>query len=173
MLTDRQFPDPLPPATNPHSDLAHPMPPARVAHDDRPHVFALTVVDTARRYVKLLDADAADEFLLILGDMLVRLNPAPAPARVQAAPAGDDDGDVFPGIFAGHKAGDFGGLPPAQATVRVPELAIRLSGIAGGIDAALALDADKFAWLAQDALETASRKLHAVADELASEGGDQ
>ena len=172
MLTDRQFPDALPPATNPHSDLAHPMPLILTAAD-RPYIFALSVTDNARRYVKLLDADAADEFLVILGDMLIQLNPAPAPVRVPAAPAGDDAESVFPGIFAGHKAGDFGGLPPAQATVRVPELAIRLSGIAGGIDAALALDADKFAWLAQDALETASRKLHAIADELAAEGGDQ
>ena len=171
MLTDRVFPDPLPPATNPHSDLAHPMPPAGRTGDDRPHVFALTVIDNARRYVKLLTPDAADEFLLILGDMLVRLNPAPAPARVPAAPANDDAESVFPGIFAGVKAGDFGGLPPAQATVRVPELAIRLSAVAEALSVAHRTPMN-YANLGM-VVVNASLKLHALADELAAEGGDQ
>ena len=164
MLTDRVFPDPLPPATNPHSDLAHPMPPLILTAADRPYVFALTVIDTTRRYVKLLDAEAADEFLVILGDMLVRLNPAPAPARVPAAPANDDAESVFPGIFK------VGGLPPAQATVRVPELAIRLSGLAETLSEAYReISRSK----SDDLVMDVRLSLHGIADELAAEGGDQ
>ena len=202
MLTDRQFPDPLPPATNPHSDLAHPMPPAGRTHDDRPHVFALSVTDTARRYVKLLDADAADEFLAILGDMLPRLNPAPAPEkydaghyvvwgggcsvggctdplhRIPTPPASDDDADVFPGIFAGVKAGDFGGLPlaPFDGTVVLAPVPKRLCDIAGRVAMIrlriLVGDTSATPTPAVEMLDIIS-DLHAVADAIASEGGDQ
>ena len=177
MLTDRQFPDPLPPATNPHSDLAHPMPPARTG-DDRPYVYALSITDNARRYVKLLAPDAADEFLVILGDMLPRLNPAPAPIRVQAVPANDDGSDVFPGIFAGVKAGDFGGLPPApfDGTVVLAPVPKRLCDIAGRVAMIrlriLVGDTSATPTPAVEMLDIIS-DLHAVADAIASEGGDQ
>ena len=159
---------------------------------DRPYTFAAATTDGVKRSLIVLTTAEATEYLLILGDMLAKLNPVPTltEARHYATWSGGctvagcvvpshhvrhDDGDVFPGIFAGATGGDFGGLPPVpgEVTARVPELAIRLSAIAGGIDATLALDADKFAWLAQDALETASRKLHAVADAIAAEAGDQ
>ena len=174
MLTDRQFPDPLPPTANPFSDLTHPMPPART-DSDRPHVYALTMIDTARRYIKLLVRAEADEFLAILGDMLVRLNPAPAPARVQAVAAIDDGGDVFPGIFAGSAAGDFGGLPPApeQIAARVPDLAGRLREVARLYNSFLVaihvgMNTEDYCRLA-----AGGTKLMSVIDEIASEAGDQ
>ena len=89
-----------------------------------------------------------------------------------------DPDSVFPGIFAGATAGDFAGLPPTpadpQATGRVPELAIRLSGIAHRIDQVLARDhGDDFAEAAHAALAATATMLHAIADEITGEGGDQ
>ena len=84
----------------------------------------------------------------------------------------DPDG-VFPGIFAGATAGDFAGLPPTpadpQATGRVPELAIRLSGIAETLSAVICHTGCK----SGDAARRAAAKLHAIADEIAGEGGEQ
>ena len=92
----------------------------------------------------------------------------------------DDDTDEyapFPGILGGLRVGNFAGVPPAPggATTRVPELAIRLSGLAHRIDLVLARDhhVHDFVEAAHDALAETATKLHAIADEITGESGDQ
>ena len=91
----------------------------------------------------------------------------------------DDDTDEyapFPGILGGLRVGNFAGVPPApgEATTPVPELAIRLSGLAHRIDQVLARDhGDGFAEAAHDALAETAKSLHAIADEITGEGGDE
>lgn len=113
--------------------------------------------------------------------------PAPPTNPHSDLPQTEDAGGVFPGIFAGVKAGDFAGLPPApdQVTARVPELAVRLSAIAESIAVALRLDdrwcesnhrgepATREMHEARTRLHGARRDLLAVIDKIAAEAGVQ
>ena len=89
-------------------------------------------------------------------------------ATTAPAPAPDD---VFPGVLHGTKAGDFGGLPPipGEVTARVPEVAVRLSGMAGQLGEALECrNPSLAAWLVYDV----RAKLNAAAVAVAAEAGN-
>jgi len=148
---------------------------APVATD--PGAVAYGVSRVLREVSRVCGLSTDAEAVEILSALSERFDPStPAPFLVNALAVASDNDTVFPGIFSGATGGDFGGLPPVpgQVTARVPELVIRLSGLAYRIDQVLARDLDDdFAEATHDALAATAKSLHALADEITGEAGDQ
>lgn len=155
-----RFPD-APPA-NPSSDVPYPVP-----APDNAFVAAMVrrLLTDVSRVCAISTESESLEILLALSGRLAESNPAPRP-RADAP---------FPGIFAGSKAGDFAGLPPAPAavTARVPELAARLGEIGELFGSYLYRKQSGMSNEDYGELFVASMRLQSVIDELAAEAGDQ